>query len=167
MPGADTENIFLARKIFYQALPWLLTWLLARTPEDMCRSCRRYVEEVIKKYLSADIVIFATPLYIDNVSGIMKNFADCNHSDGDRPKSHGEVRHRSGEKKEQEFVMMANSGFPEQTHFQDIRLLAQRLAGNFDTETSGGDLQGRKVPAQEEELKPWIDAYKMRNQQDG
>ncbi len=120
--------------------------------------------ELVKKYLSADIVIFATPLYIDNVSGIMKNFMDRlipmadPHFERD---PHGEVRHVSGEKKDPKFVMMANSGFPEQTHFQVLRLLAQRMARNFDTELAGEIYRGGGSLLQEEALKPWIDANKL------
>lgn len=158
--GADTENIFLAKYSIRHCLGCFGCWL--RTPGTCVQSDD--MEELIKKYLSADIVIFATPLYIDNVSGIMKNFMDRLIPMGDphfEKDPHGEVRHVSGEKKNPKFVMMANSGFPEQTHFQVLRLLAQRLARNFDTELAGEIYRGGGSLLQEEELKPWIDAYKM------
>ncbi|HPM62614.1 MAG TPA: flavodoxin family protein, partial [Methanoregulaceae archaeon] len=158
--GADTENVFLAKYTINHCLGCFGCWL--KTPGTCVQSDD--MEELIKKYLAADIVIFATPLYIDNVSGIMKNFMDRLIPMGDphfEKDSNGEVRHVSGGKKDPKFVMMANSGFPEQTHFQVLRLLAQRITRNFDTDLAGEIYRGGGSQLQEEELKPWIDAYKM------
>ncbi|MDD1708163.1 MAG: flavodoxin family protein [Methanoregulaceae archaeon] len=158
--GAETENIFLARKKIKHCLGCFGCWW--KTPGTCVQSDD--MAELIEKYLSADVVIFATPLYIDNVSGIMKNFMDRIIPMGDphfEKDPHGEVRHVPGKKRDPKFVMMANSGYPEQTHFQVLRLLARRMARNFDTEIVGEIYRGGGSLLQEEELKPWIDAYKV------
>ena len=74
-----------------------------------------------KKYREADLVIFASPLYIFNVSGILKTFMDrllpimkpymLMNKDGD-------IAHpdRFPENGEQGFIVFSASGFPEVEH---------------------------------------------------
>ncbi len=79
------------------------------------------MEMLRKKYREADLVVFASPLYIFNVSGILKSFMDrllpilkpymlMNDK--------GAIRHpdRFPEKGEQGFVVFSASGFPEIKH---------------------------------------------------
>jgi multimeric flavodoxin WrbA len=158
--GAETENIFLAKKTIRHCLGCFRCWW--ERPGTCVQSDD--MGELIQRYLSADVVVFATPLYIDNVSGIMKNFMDRLIPMGDphfEKDPLGEVRHSSGKKKGPKFVMMANSGFPEQSHFQVLRLLVQRMARNFGTEIAGEIYRGGGSLLQEEELKPMVDAYKV------
>jgi len=72
------------------------------------------------KFRKADLIIFASPLYIFNVTGIMKNFLDRNLSNI-KPYmliEEGETRHphRYPEDKEQGFVVFSAAGFPEVEH---------------------------------------------------
>lgn len=157
--GADTENIFLAKKKIGHCLGCFSCWWKSPgtcvQPDDMA--------ELIGRYLAADVVVFATPLYVDNVSGLMKNFIDRLLPIGDphfEKDPGGEVRHVSGAHKGPKFVLMANCGFPEQSHFQVLRLLAQRMARNFQTEIAGEIYRGGGSLLQDEELKPLVDAYK-------
>lgn len=158
--GADTENIFLARKKINHCLGCFSCWL--KSPGTCIQADD--MPELMKHYLSADVVVFATPLHVDNVSGTMKDFIDRLLPLGDphfEKDPEGEVRHVSGPKKDPRFFMMANSGFPEQSHFQVLRLLIRRMARNFSTDVAGEIYRGGGSLLQEEELKPLVDAYKV------
>lgn len=81
----------------------------------------------------ADLILYATPLYIDNVSGLMKTYMDRSiystipflEEDG-----RGESIHVEGERKERMIMVMANCGYPEQSHFEVLKLLFRRIARN-------------------------------------
>jgi multimeric flavodoxin WrbA len=158
--GATTESIFLARKKIGHCLGCFTCWL--KTPGTCIQSDD--MEELLDKYRSSDVVVFATPLFNDNVSGIMKNFIDRLLPNGDphfEKDPDGETRHVKGETREPVFVMMANCGFPEQSHFQVLRLLTQRMARNYHTQFVGEIYRGAGSLLQEEQLKPLIDSYRM------
>lgn len=157
--GAETENIFLAQNTIKHCLGCFACWL--KTPGQCIQSDD--MEALIKEYLSADVVVFATPLYVDNVSGIMKDFIDRLVPLGDphlEKDSGGEVCHILGSKKSPKFVMISNCGFPEQSHFQVLRLLAKRMARNFKTELIGEIYRGGGSLLRDEEMQPLIDTYR-------
>jgi multimeric flavodoxin WrbA len=157
--GAEIEHVFLTRNKIGHCLGCFTCWW--KTPGHCVQSDD--MDELIRKYLSADIAVFATPLYNDNVSGIMKNFIDRLLPTGDphfEKDQNGEVRHVKGKRKDPKFVMIANSGFPEQSHFQVLRLLTKRMARNYQTDFVGEIYRGAGALLQDEELKPFADAYK-------
>ncbi len=160
-------------------------YLLAKKNISFCTACTHCFEvelnkcaieddmqELLDSYRESDIVIFATPLFIDNVSGIMKVFFDRCLSLGAPyvgKDENGEYRHvdRPGFSnayvKVPKWVAVSNAAFPEQSQFQVISLLFKRMARNFHTELiaeiykgEGGLLKGI-VP----ELKPAIDEYRV------
>jgi multimeric flavodoxin WrbA len=96
--------------------------------------------ELIRKFGESDIVVFATPVYVDNVTGIMKNFMDRlvagldPHFDKDEG---GECVHTSRSEKQAKLVVISNCGFPEQSHFQVLTLLFKRVARNMRSEVIG------------------------------
>jgi multimeric flavodoxin WrbA len=119
--------------------------------------------DLIGKYRSADVVVFATPLHNDNVSGILKDFIDRLLPTADphfEKDPAGEVRHVHGTETAPKFVMIANSGFPEQSHFQVLRLLARRMARNYRTEFIGEIYRGAGSLLQESEMAPFVDPYR-------
>lgn len=70
--AAETEVIFLAKKAIKHCLGCFSCW--TKTPgvcviEDDMKDLRA-------KYMASDIVVLATPLYCDNVNGLMKDFMD-------------------------------------------------------------------------------------------
>jgi len=137
--GAETQNFFLAEKNI-----------------NYCRACGHCFEvqlnkcaikddmqEMLDSYKQSDIVIFATPLYVDNVSGIMKVFFDrclSLSSPYVGKDDHGEFRHidkpgfSNAYAKVPKWVAVSNAAFPEQSQFQVISLLFKRMARNFHTE---------------------------------
>jgi len=165
--GAEVENIFLARKEINPCRGCLACWL--KTPghcvidDDMA--------ELLEKFGSCDVVIFATPLYVDNVSGIMKNFMD-RFMPGADPHFHkddgGECRH-SPTIKPPKIVVISNCGFPEKSHFQVLRLLFKRVARNMNTELIGQIYRsgGAILAEHPVMLKPLIYRYKQLVQKAG
>lgn len=131
--GAETENIFLARQKIRPCLGCFSCWVKTPgqcvIPDDMAA--------LLKKLAETDIVVFATPLYVDNVSGIMKTFMDRFMPIADphfEKDGNGQYRHVRRSEKAPKIVVISNCGFPEQDHFQVLRLLFRRIARNFHSE---------------------------------
>lgn len=139
--GAETENILLARKRIGHCLGCMQCWVA--TP-GKC-AIKDDMQELLPKFAAADAVIFATPVFVDNVTGIMKNFMDRllplgdPHFDKDEG---GECRHRKTRGNVPVFVIISNCGFPEQSHFQVLKLLFARVARNFSTRVAAEIYRG-------------------------
>lgn len=130
--GAETENIFLAHQQIHHCVACFSCWL--RTP-GKC-ALNDDMTGLIPKLYASDLVIFATPVYVDNVTGIMKNFMDRMIVTGDphfEKDAGGECRHKSTTKVPK-IMVISNCGFPEQSHFQVLRLLFRRIARNMNSE---------------------------------
>ncbi|EKD50785.1 MAG: iron-sulfur flavoprotein [uncultured bacterium] len=132
--GAETENIFLAEQEIKPCVGCFNCWL--KTP-GVC-VYHDDVTELKKKAESADVLVFATPLYVDNVSGIMKNFLDRLIPSADphfELDENGETRHKLPvHARQPKLAVISNCGFPEQSQFQVLRLLFKRMARNMQTE---------------------------------
>jgi multimeric flavodoxin WrbA len=139
--GAETENIFLVKKKISHCLGCFHCW--EKTPGKCV--IKDDMEELIEKFISSDIVVFATPLYVDNVSGIMKNFMDRlipiadPHFEKDE---NNESRHVKRYGKYPKIFVISNSGFPEQSHFQVLKLLFKRIARNMHSQVIGEIYRG-------------------------
>jgi multimeric flavodoxin WrbA len=130
--GAETENIFLAHKKIHHCVGCYTCWI--KTP-GKCAIQDDMAELLLKGYAS-DIVVFATPVYVDNVTGIMKNFMDRMIPVADpyfEKDTGGECRHKV-HSKVPKIMVISNCGFPEQSHFQVLKLLFRRIARNMSTE---------------------------------
>lgn len=131
--GAETENIFLAHKKIHPCTGCYTCWL--KTP-GQC-AIRDDMDELLPKLGGSDLVVFATPLYVDNVTGIMKNFMDRMIPTAEpyfEKDAGGECRHRIDVEKVPKIAVISNCGFPEQSHFQVLKLLFRRIARNMNTE---------------------------------
>jgi len=159
--GAETMNIFLAEKEIKHCRGCFSCWL--RTPgkciieDDMA--------EVISQLEGVDVLVLATPLYFDNISGILKTFMDRSivtanpHFQKD---ADGECRHLQDEgKPAPKLILISNSGFPERSHFQVISHWIQRAALNMHTEVIGEiyAAQGGLLSVEIEALRPIISNY--------
>jgi len=128
--GAEVENIFLAEKDIGNCRGCYGCWM--KTPGECV--LKDDMAELLEKFVSSDIVVYATPLFIDNVSGIMKNFMDRLIPVGDphlEVDSDGQTRHPGRYEKMPDIVAISNCGFPEQDHFQVLKLLFRRIARNM------------------------------------
>ena len=70
--GAEVESIQLADKKINHCIGCFACWI--KTPGECCHDDDQ--AELLKKFIGSDIVVLATPLYVDNVTGIMKDFLD-------------------------------------------------------------------------------------------
>jgi len=159
--GADTESVMLAKYKIRPCTGCLTCWV--KTP-GKC-AIKDDAAALHEKYLGTDVAVFATPLYVDNVSGIMKNFMDRLLPIVDphfEMKPDGETGHRGAAGPRPDLGFISNCGFPEQSHFQVLRLLAARMARNsnvrlaFEIYRGGGGILG----AQNAMLEPIVNAYK-------
>ena len=165
--GAETQNFFLAEKNI-----------------NYCRACTHCFEvqlnkctieddmqEMLDHYKQSDIVVFATPLYVDNVSGIMKVFFDrclSLHAPYVGKDDHGEYRHidkpdfSNAYDMVPRWVAVSNAAFPEQSQFQVLSLLFKRMARNFHTEVIGEIYRGEGglVRGIASELQTIVEDYK-------
>jgi multimeric flavodoxin WrbA len=159
--GAETENVFLFKKKIKQCLGCFDCWL--KTP-GKC-ALKDDMEQLLKLFIHADLVVFATPLYVDNVTGIMKTFMDRliplvePYFEKDR---NGEYKHRKRYEKYPRMAVIANCGFAEQSHFQVLSLLFKRIARNMSSEIiaeiyrGGGEILKLDIPM----FIPLVEQYK-------
>jgi multimeric flavodoxin WrbA len=159
--GAEIENIFLVEKEIKHCLGCIACWV--KTPGKCVQNDD--MAELIEMFMGSDISIFATPIHIDNLSGIMKNFIDRLiptrmpyfevHRDG-------ETRHLSRYEQQPKIMMISSCGYPEQSQFQVIRLWLKRFSRNFDMEIVGEIYRswGWLLKAEDDRLEPKIKAYK-------
>ncbi len=159
--GAEVENIFLVEKNIKYCKGCFTCW--GKTPGKCV--IKDDMEELIEKFISSDIVVFATPVYVDNVTGIMKAFMDRlipivdPHFEKDEK---GETRHKKRYEKYPKIVIISNCGYPEQSHFQVLRLFFRRVARNLHSEIIGEIYRGAGeiFRARNILLKPYIEKYR-------
>ena len=159
--GAETENIFLVKQKIKPCTGCFCCWV--KTPGECV--IKDDMAELRSKYVTADIIVFATPLYVDNVTGIMKNFMDRLVPLADpyfEKDENGQYLHVKGFDKIQKIAVISNSGFPEQEHFQVLRLLFRRIARNFHSEVIAEIYRGAGQLLQVDHLmlKPILWKYK-------
>jgi multimeric flavodoxin WrbA len=160
--GAGVENVFLADKEIQPCIGCLACWF--KTPGRCIH--RDAMDQLLPKIVESDVVGFATPLYVDNVTGIMKNFMDRiipmvdPHMETD---GRGETRHVRIHDKPRYVLAISNCGFPEQSHFEVLRVLFRRVARNMDCRLmaeiyrGGGPLLATTDP----NLLPFVEQYKV------
>ncbi len=133
--GAETETVYLADKKIADCLG--CTWCWFKTP-GVCRH-KDDVPELHAKMSRADVLVYATPLYICTMNAIMKRFLDRiiplaepyqRYEDGvcTHPRRHS----KEGE---QRTVLISTCGFPGLRNFDPLVFTFQRIA-----EVGGGRL---------------------------
>ncbi|MCD4701001.1 MAG: flavodoxin family protein [Candidatus Aegiribacteria sp.] len=127
--GAETENILLTDMKIGHCRGCMACWF--KTPGKCI--IRDDMEELLEKF-SADVFVLASPLYVDNVTGIMKDFLDriiprlepfIEKDEND------ECRHPVRTGHTPEFIVISNCGFTGMEHFQVLELLFRRIARNL------------------------------------
>lgn len=98
------------------------------------------MQGLIHKFLTSDVVIFATPLYMDNVTTRMKTFMDRlmpilePHYEKTQD---GLYRRGIRFDKHPKFVVISASALPEQNQFDVLRLFFKKFAMTMHTEIAG------------------------------
>ena len=106
----------------------------------------------------ANIIVFATPVYFANISGMLKVFMDRMTMIGS-PHSQKDVKEKVQEIKSSEtlipkLMMISNCGFPDRDEFQVISLWIKRVAQEMHMELIGEiyATQGKFLTSPPEEL---------------
>ncbi len=159
--GAEVENILLVEKNIKHCLGCFSCWV--KTPGKCV--IKDDMAPLLDKYIKSDIVVYATPLYVDYVSGIMKDFMDrmlpivCPEfeKDGD-----GQTRHKRRYEKYPDMIMMSNCGFPEVGQFEVLQLFCDRNMrfGKANVIAQIYRSQGELLKSDNAGLKPLIEKYK-------
>lgn len=138
--GAEVETVFLVEKKIGYCKACLSCWI--KTP-GVCVQ-KDDMAELLESVIKSDIVVFATPVYADNVTGNMKIFIDrmIPTLDPRVIRVQGETVHVKRYDRYPKIVVISNSGFPEQTHFQTLRLYFRRLSRNMHSEVIGEIYRG-------------------------
>jgi multimeric flavodoxin WrbA len=161
--GAKCWNVLLLSKKFGPCNE--CGTCLIKTP-GKCR-LKDDMSEMIRRFMDSDVVVFATPVFIDNVTALMKTFIDRlmpvldPHYEKD---SNGEYRRRGRYKKYPKFVVISSCAMPEQSNFQVLRLYFRRMARTMHTEVVGEIYLGAAglllLSAKELRFKPMVNKYK-------
>ena len=102
------------------------------------------MQKVLSKLIQADILVFATPLYVDGMTGPMKNFLDriIPIADPIIELRDGHCRHPGRrEVKDGKLVLVSNCGFWELDNFDPLLMHMQAISRNLGREFSGALLR--------------------------
>lgn len=159
--GADVENVFLSKYDIGHCRGCLHCWI--KTPgvcvikDDMAGLC--------EKFLASDVVGLATPLYIDNVSGMTKVFLDrlcCVVDPHFVMGEDGETQHVKNPRPMPKIAVISTCGYPERSQFQTLELLFRRTARNMNSALAAEIYrsQGNLLNIENEMLAPIVSEYR-------
>ncbi|MDY6796131.1 MAG: flavodoxin family protein [Actinomycetota bacterium] len=123
--SVEVETVYLAEKKIADCLGCTYCWF--KTP-GVCRH-KDDVPELHEKMQRADVLVYATPLYISSMSGIMKSFLDriMPMAEPYQEYEDGVCRHPHGGNKDQRTVLLSTCGFPGLRNFDPLVLTFQRI----------------------------------------
>jgi multimeric flavodoxin WrbA len=141
--GAETETVYLKGKKINYCVGCYTCW--TKTP-GVC-VYKDDMPEILRKIRECDIIVFATPLYNYNVTGLFKVFQDRTLPllDPHIIKIGNAHRHPSRYETKRRMVLISNCGFPEIKHFDGMRKVFRTMEENGNVPLVGEIL----VPAGE------------------
>ena len=102
------------------------------------------MQQIIPKLMEADVLVLATPVYVDGMSGPLKNLLDRAIPIGDPVIEirDGHCRHRTRKEiKNGKLVLVSNCGFWEMDNFDPLIVHMQAVSRNLGREFSGALLR--------------------------
>ena len=158
--GAEIENIYLSEKNINHCKACNACWF--KNPGHCI--IKDDMEEILNKFLNADISILATPLYFSNISSMLATFMDRLFSLTTpyfEKDENGETRHIKVFESAPKLIMLSNCAYPERTHFQVISNWIKRAAPNASTEVIGEiyTSQAAFIRSKTEEIQPILSEY--------
>ena len=172
--GADVVSYTLSEKNINHCTGCFHCWYVEKNKcilnDDM--------EDAISHFENMDILVLGTPLYFDNVSGMLKVFLDRCIAYGSyfiEKDEHGESKHIDAFKEKHKgkqaprIVVISNGGFAEQSQFSALEFMMDRMARNMSSEVIAKIFrgQGPLLMMDNEQLNPIIDNYRALLQQAG
>lgn len=157
--GAYTVNILLAEKKIRHCRACKACWF--GSPGNC--ALKDDMAGIVSLLTGADVWVWATPLYFDNISGMLKTFIDRLMVLGSpywMKDETGECRHLTT-RPIPKLVMMANCGYPERSHFQVISHWINRHARNLNTQVIGEIYcsEGGLLTAGAKDIEPIVAKY--------
>lgn len=171
--GAQTEIIYLCKLKINHCLGCFHCW--TKTPGKCVY--KDDMTALLQKYIEADILIYATPLYVFNVSGLMKNFIDrllplgtpFMHEDELQP---GTTKHTSRYNNQNQKILLASPcGFPEFDHFEPLVHYMQHVAkhegisGNYLGEILRPTAELMNIEFFQDKVAPYFENLKVAGKQ--
>jgi multimeric flavodoxin WrbA/putative sterol carrier protein len=123
--GAETETIYLKEKDIHSCIGCYTCW--TKTP-GVC-VFKDDMPELLEKVRHCDIIVYATPLYIFNVTSLLKAFQErlLPLLDPHLIKKGEAYSHPSRYERNLKMVLVSNCGFPEISHFDGLRHVFRHL----------------------------------------
>lgn len=165
--GAETEVVYLKDKTIKHCLGCFTCW--TKTP-GVCVH-KDDMPALLEKMRAVDVMVYATPLYVFTMSGLMKDFVDriiplaqpYIIKRGDHfihPPRYAPLSDAAGK-----VVLISNSGYPEPLHFSGLVETFRRWADSPGSELAGAVCCAGGALIQSEALRPsfawYMDATKQ------
>ena len=134
--GATTEVVHLGHLKIRPCLGCFLCWV--KTPGKCVQ--QDDMADVLERFVQADLLVFGTPLYHFNVSGLMKNFIDRTLPYAEpwlveHPDQPGSTTHPDRHPKDRSIMLVSPCGFPEFDHFESLvtyfKFLARKMRWRY------------------------------------
>jgi len=162
--GATTDSIYLNEKTIHHCIGCFSCW--TKTPgvcvhdDDM--------PEILEQVKTADVLVYAMPLYIYTMPGLMKDFVDrC------LPFAHAAIVKRGDhyghptrwEERGGTSVLISNAGFPELHHFDGLKRTFELLHAAPEAVLAGTICCGAgpllRIPGMEADVRWYLDAVRQ------
>jgi multimeric flavodoxin WrbA len=132
--GAETVNLFLSEKNIQHCKGCHVCW--TKGPGQCVISDD--MANVLAAMGGADIVVFVTPVYFENISGRLKVFMDRMTMLGSPHSQKTEKQSQAQEKaKEPRLMMIASCGYPDRDEFLVTSLWINRVASKMHMKLAG------------------------------
>jgi len=130
--GAATEVVHLGHLKIKPCLGCFSCWV--RTPGKCVQ--QDDMADIFERFVQADLLVFGTPLYHFNVSGLMKNFIDRTLPMAEpwlveHPDQSGSTTHPDRYPKDRSILLVSPCGFPEFNNFESLVAYFKFLAGKM------------------------------------